>query len=225
MKHAPDHHDHGGVLEHHHSIWEEIVCHLPYAIFSVALSLLVLSFLSATETNDIAPSVAYRLFHNFHYIHILFASTGAILTFRKYSKNMLLGLVVGFCVPTIFCTLSDMLIPYLGGRIANLDMHFHWCFISHLDVVLPFMIAGIINGWVMSNHSSSRQIFYTLGFHFFHIFISSMASVLYLVGFGFHHWWDRMGFVFGFLILAVLIPCTLSDIVIPMVFAKARPSK
>lgn len=221
------HHDHedGALLEHHHSIREEIVCHLPYAIFSVALSLLVLSFLSMGDDPDVASDVAYRLFHNFHYLHILFASTGAILTFRKYSKNVLSGLLVGFLVPTLFCTLSDSIIPYLGGRLVNLDMHFHWCFISHLNVVIPFLVAGVVNGWVMSKHSSSRQLFYTLGFHFFHIFISSMASVLYLVAFGYHNWWEQMGFVFVFLIGAVLIPCTLSDIVIPMIFALVRHSK
>jgi len=65
-------------------------------------------------------------------------------------------------------------------------------------------------------------LFYSVGFHFFHIFISSMASVLYLVSFGFHNWWNQMGFVFLFMIFAVLIPCTLADIVTPMLFAKAK---
>lgn len=214
-----------GLLEHHHTVVEEILCHLPYAIFSVALSLLVLSFLSTSDTGEISTAMAHRLFHNFHYLHILFAATGAILTFRRYSKNVILGVFVGFLVPAVFCTLSDMLIPYMGGRMADLHMHFHLCFISHLDAIIPFMVAGVINGWVMSSHATGLQMFYTLGFHFFHIFISSMASVLYLVSFGLHNWWDHMGFLFIFLILAVLIPCTLSDIVVPMIFALFKPSK
>lgn len=211
-------HVHGeGLLEHHHTVWAEILCHLPYAIFSVAISMVCLTFMTHVDPG--------RLFHNFHFLHLLFASTGTVLIFRKYSKNILLGLLVGFLVPALFCTFSDAVLPYLGGQCVGLDMHFHWCFLSHLDTVLPFLIGGMINGWVMSGHPSSRQLFYSLGFHFVHIFISSMASILYLVSFGFHDWWNQMGFVFIFLILAVLIPCTLSDIVVPILFAKIRPKK
>jgi hypothetical protein len=169
--------------------------------------------------------VAHRLFHNFHYLHILFAATGAVLTFRRYSKNIVLGILVGFLVPAVFCTMSDMIIPYLGGRVVDLNMQFHLCFISHLDSILPFLIGGVINGWVMSSHASGLQLFYSLGFHFFHIFISSMASVLYLVSFGLHNWAKFMGPLFVFLIIAVLLPCTLSDIVVPMFFARFKPAK
>ena len=234
MKH--DHHhtelengtkDHG-VLEHHHTIWEEILCHLPFAIFSVALSMVFLSLISISGDQGAASghhSIAYKLFHNFHYLHLLFAGTGTILMFRKYSKSTLGGMVVGFCVPAVFCTMSDAILPYLGGKFINLPMHFHWCFLKHLDTVLPFLIVGIINGWVMSGHERSRQVFYSVSFHFFHIFISSMASILYLVSFGFQDWWTRMGFVFLYMIVVVLIPCTLADVVIPALFGKAKLGK
>lgn len=215
------------VLEHHHTVKEELLCHLPYAIFSVALSLMFLSFMS--NLSDLGgssghghDSIAYHLFHNFHYLHLLFAGTGTILMFRKYSKNTILGLIVGITVPAVFCTLSDAILPYLGGQLVHLDMHFHWCFIYHLDTVLPFLLVGILNGWVMSQHEKSRQLFYSIGFHFFHIFISSMASILYLISFGFQNWSDHMSFVFLYIIVAVLIPCTLADIVVPIFFARLK---
>jgi hypothetical protein len=155
----------------------------------------------------------------------LFAATGTMLTFRKYSKSVVWALVVGFFVPTVFCTVSDAILPYVGGRMLNLHMHFHWCIIKHLDIILPFVIVGMINGWVMSHHKASRQLFYSVGFHFFHIFISSMASILYLVSFGFTQWYKSMGVVFIYIILVVLLPCTLSDIVVPALFAKAGNKK
>lgn len=231
---APVHHDGDhSVLEHHATIKGEILCHLPYAIFSVALAMVVLSFLPDAghahhahhATGHDHNSMAYRLFHNFHYLHLLFAGTGTILMFRKYSKNLFSALVAGFSIPAFFCTISDAILPYFGGRLVNLDMHFHWCFITHLGTVLPFLFVGILNGWVMSGHHASRQLFYSVGFHFFHIFISSMASILYLVSFGFHDWWNHMGFVFMFMIVAVLIPCTMADIVTPILFAKIRRQK
>ncbi len=204
------------ILEHHHTIREELICHLPYAIISVALSMIALSILASVFQD---PKILRQLFHNFHYLHLLFAGTGTVLIFRKYSPSLIGALSVGFIVPAIFCTLSDSVLPYVGGWYLGLPMHFHWCFISHLSNVLPFLIIGIINGFIMSSHSSTRQIFYSQGSHFLHILISAMASILYLVSYGFTDWHTQMGFVFMFLILAVLIPCTLSDIVVPMMFA------
>lgn len=217
-------HEHGHNLEHHASVFAELVCHLPFAVFSVALAMIVLSFVSYLDVAS-GQSLAYRLFHNFHYLHIVFAATGTVLIYFKYSKNVVLGFVVGLLVPAFFCTLSDAFLPYLGGSFVGLDMHFHWCFISHLDVVLPFLLAGIINGWAMSSHPTSSKLFYSVTFHFVHIFVSSMAAMLYLISFGFYDWWERMGFVFVFLILAVLVPCTMSDIVVPMLFARIKSKK
>jgi hypothetical protein len=86
--------------------------------------------------------------------------------------------------------------------------------------VLAFLGAGIVNGWVMSLHAASKHLFYSTGSHFIHIFISSMASIFYLVSFGFAQWWKSFAFVFIFLIIAVVVPCTLSDLVVPVLWAR-----
>jgi len=222
-------HEHGesekGHLEHHHTVLEEIICHFPYAIFSVAMGMILLSMLTFVSCEQEQAAMSYRLFHNFHFLHILFAATGTMLTFRRFSANVWLGIIVSLTVPTFFCTISDAFLPYLGGKMMGLDMHFHWCFLSHLDTVLPFLIAGILNGWAMSSHKNNIRMFYSFGFHFFHIFVSSMAAILYLVSFGFYGWWEQMGIVFLYLIIAVLIPCTLSDIVVPMMFARSHSGR
>ena len=213
------------IVEHHYSVKDEILCHLPYAILSVAISMIVLSFLPLAQEGGRDAGFAHRLFHNFHFLHLLFAGTGTMLTFRKYSKSLPLGIAVGFLVPAFFCSLSDAILPYFGGQLFGLDMHFHWCFFQHLSSVLPFLIIGMINGWIMSSHKSSKHLFYSVGFHFFHIFISSMASILYLVSYGFYNWWQYMGLIFMYMIVVVLIPCTLADIVVPMVCAKFSGKK
>lgn len=227
-------HHHGHHHEHHNhdSLWDELLCHLPYAIFSVALALILLSLLSFVGGGAEAhhhcshgcchDSIYYRLFHNFHFLHLLFSGTSTMLMFRRYSKKLLSGFLVAFFVPVFFCTLSDALIPFLGGYCINLPIKFHWCFISHLEIVLPFLLVGIINGFVMSNHKPSKQVFYSVGFHFWHIFISAMASILYLISFGFHDWWTKLGFVFVYIIIAVVVPCSLADVIVPMTFAKKQ---
>ena len=160
-----------GLLEKHSTLKDEILCHLPIAILSVALSMIILSFLSYFDTSGSNQIGAYRLFHNFHFLHLLFASTGAVLTFRRYSKKTWMGLVVGFFVPAVFCTISDAILPYFAGNLLGVSMDFHWCFIKHISRVIPFVVAGMINGWFMSEHDSNKQLFYSQGFHFLHIFV------------------------------------------------------
>ncbi|MFC1894480.1 hypothetical protein ACFLYH_00855 [Candidatus Dependentiae bacterium] len=210
------------LLEHHYTLWDEIICHFPIAIFSVAFSIIVLSFLFFFDTNGANTSGAHLLFHNFHILHLLFAATGTVLTFRKYSQKILLAILVGFFVPSIFCTLSDVLFPYCAGILLGIKMEFHWCFFHNFVNVSPFLFMGMLNGWFMSEHSSNKKLFYSQGFHFLHIFISAMASILYLVSYGFGNWFNFLGIIFVLLILIVLIPCTLSDIVVPILFAKSK---
>ena len=201
---------------------EETECHFPYAIFSVVLSMILLSFFSFSR-EGLDHVYAHRLFHIFHFLHLLFAATGVVLMFRRYSKNIAAMIFVGVLVPAVFCSLSDAIIPYLGGQLLRADMVFHWCFLQHKTTVSIFLSMGIINGWLMSRRPSGNQMFYSASSHFAHIFISSMASMLYMVGYGITDWWGMTGAIFLFLIVAVLIPCTLSDIVVPVLFASRMP--
>lgn len=217
-------HQHGH--NHGSTLGSELICHTPYAIFSVAFSLIVLSFVGyvsfcATVDPVLIRKGASRLFHSFHFMHLTFAATGVLITYFRFSKNLIRGLVVGTSTAAIFCTLSDSVLPYLGGRLLGINMKFHLCFVSELPNVLPFLCIGLINGIIMSRHHSVRQSFYSVSSHFIHIFISSLAASFYLVANGFTDWYKYMGFVFVFLIIAVVVPCTLADVVVPMLFAKA----
>lgn len=218
-----DEHNH---LRHKHTLYDELICHLPYAIFSVAFGLTILSFFSTIimfGNPDIALVIksAKVLFHNFHFMHIVFAATGTMITFCRYSKNVLLALVISIVTPAIFCMLSDTILPYIGGRMLGIPMQFHICLLTKPLRVLPFLIVGVINGLVMSRHHNSKQGMYSISSHAVHIFISSLASVFYLVSHGFTNWHAHIGNVFIFIIIAVVVPCTLSDVVVPMVFARA----
>jgi len=215
---------------HNHSVYEELLCHLPYAIFSVAFGLIVLSCLQFVTSGmsgqvSIPHKAAKALFHSFHFLHLIFAATGTVLMFLRFSTNKFLALIVGTLAPAVFCLLSDVVLPYLGGRLLGVPMHLHICFISEYQNVLPFLIIGIINGFAMSKHAPSNLAFYSIGSHFIHILVSSMASLLYLVSHGFVHWQSQMGIIFLFLLIAVLVPCTLSDVVVPMLFARSKGAR
>lgn len=211
-----------------HTISDEVFSHLPYAVFSVTLSLIILScfgFISIGKSAQLVDSAFDRLFHSFHFMHIVFAASGSLLTFYRFSDNLLKGLVVGGITSSLFCMLSDIFIPYVGGLLLGVDMHLHICFIYELANVLPFLVVGLATGVIMRNHQLEVRGVVSLWSHFTHILISSLASSFYLVGNGFADWSPKIGSVFLVLLIAVLIPCSLSDVVIPMFFAKSGNKK
>ncbi len=215
--------------EHEGRIWAELLHHLPYAVFSLALGLVILSFLDVFGLNQMGHAHdhetlggAHLLFHSFHFLHIIFAMTGCLVTFSRFSKNILKGIVVAFISSLFFCTLSDIILPYLSGIILGVHMHFHFCLIDEWHNVLPFYFIGLVNGLVMSRHNSALKGMYSVGSHFGHILISSLASLFYLISEGFNNWAPLMGLMFFFLVVAVVIPCTLADVVVPIFFAKPR---
>jgi hypothetical protein len=153
-------------------------------------------------------------------MHIVFATTGTLITFFRFSKNVSRALLVGILSPMVFCVLSDAVLPYIGGRMLGVSMDLHFCFISEWHNVIPFLCVGLINGFVMRHHCDSEQASHGLTSHAMHIFVSSLASMFYLVSHGLADWYTQIGMVFLLLIVSVVIPCTLSDVVVPMFIAK-----
>lgn len=224
-----DHCGHNHCCDSHvcnsHIILKEIVAHLPYAIFSVAFALVVLSFTSFFMQAQLDGSSFCKsskiLFHCFHFMHITFAATGTIITFFRFSKGFIKALIIGTICPAFFCMLSDVLLPYLGARMLGVSMKLHICFVSDISKIVPFLIVGIVNGFIMSRHRTSMQPMYSVFSHSVHTLVSSLASSFYLVSHGFTGWHQHIGFVFMFLILAVVLPCSMSDVVVPILFARS----
>jgi hypothetical protein len=213
---------------HQHTLMGELICHLPYAIYSVAFGLTILSFVTYFSFGDSVEMLCDKadvLFHSFHFMHIVFAATGTLLTFFRYSRNFIKAILVGIFSPAIFCTLSDSILPYIGGKMLGVHMHFHLCFLTELPNVLPFLTIGVINGFVMSRHHDGRQWLYTITSHATHIVISSLASIFYLVSHGCTDWYRMIGAIFVFLIFAVVVPCTMSDVVVPIIVARTDSKK
>lgn len=223
-------HVHESHHHHEHSFTEELLHHLPYAIFSVALGMIILSLIdyssAAYSIGHAARAAAcsgyHMLFHSFHFLHILFAATGTIITFSRFSTSLPKALIVGTISPAIFCMLSDVLFPYLAGRILGVPMELHICFHRELQNVLPFLGVGIANGLILRSHHSALLPIFSLGSHVVHILISSLAALFYMVSHGFNNWYPQMGIVFLFLVIAIVIPCTFSDVLVPMYFAGVK---
>lgn len=230
-----DKHEHNNNHGNHHhghdmSFTSELMHHLPYAIFAVALAMVILTFIDYSSVMQSVGHAArkascsgyHMLFHSFHFLHILFAATGTVITFSRFSDNLFKTILVGTLSPAFFCMVSDVLLPYIAGRLLGVDMELHICFHRELQNVLPFLAVGFINGLILSRHHSSMLSTFSLGAHISHILISSLASLFYMVSHGFDNWYPQMGMVFLFLVVAIVIPCTLSDVLVPMYWAGAQ---
>jgi len=210
---------------HNPTVLGELINHMPYAIFSVALSMVLLGFttyFSVGQTNNhVVCKGAAVLFHVFHYMHLVFAATGSLLSYYHFATGALRGILVAVGSTITFCMLSDMIFPYLGGRLLGIDMKFHVCFYHEFWSVAPFLIVGILNGFIISRYHKELQTSYLFFSHFTHILVSSLASAFFFVSHGFSNWYAYCGVVFLFLIIAVVVPCSLSDVVVPMVVARS----
>jgi hypothetical protein len=217
------------------SFYHELLHHFPYATLSVALALMLLTLITVffdagTMVHSAGLSCSHEgcshtsaldiLFHSFHFIHILFATSGTIVTFRRYSDKVFAGLLVGTLSSMVFCTLSDVLLPYVAGRLLGVEMDLHICFATELSNILPFLAVGLLNGWVMTQLPEFRTQENSLFLHFLHTFISAMASIFYAVGHGLSDFYSYFGMFYLLMVVAVIIPCTLSDVIAPIFFAK-----
>lgn len=210
---------------HTHSLWEELVCHVPYAVFSIATGFIALSlihFLALGVPEDSAACGYHMLFHTFHYLHIMVAVAGASAMFFRYSRRIAWGFLIAVISPTFFCILSDILLPTLAGRMLGVQIPLHVCFFNLHDGLnmVAFMVAGLVSGLALLFQESSVLRPFALTSHFIHILASAMASMFYMVSFGLENWYESMGFLFLFLFFAVLVPCTISDIVVPLYCAR-----
>ena len=205
---------------HNHSLWDELLCHIPYAGFSLACAFAFLSLLNFIAVISVAPQNMFDgyhvLFHSFHYLHIIVAVTGAMVSFFRFSRNMVLGFLVAVLSPTLFCVMSDIMLPTIAGNLLGVPMHMHICFFCPQDALnlVAFMFIGVICGAALLQHEESLKTF-ALRSHFLHIFVSSLASLFYTVANGFTEWHEAMGLLYLFLFIAVVVPCTLSDVVVP----------
>lgn len=222
--HDKSHSQHHSPNHSHGTIQDELLCHFPYAVIAVVSSLALLSLLGLSKTVSGDSGVLIDMFHTFHFLHLIFAATGTVYAYRQHARGLLGTFVMGSVVPLFFCTLSDAVMPYLGGRLCGLDMVFHWCLTDHFSTIAVFILIGILNGYVVSIHGNNSKVFSSHFSHFAHIFISAFASALYLVGSGFTSWSSHAGFVFLYLLVAVLVPCTLADVVVPLWWGMRRGS-
>lgn len=198
-----------------HRILEELRQHLPFTVVSVAMGMALLAFFSSTIKDWDFANASERLFHVFHPLHMLFSAIATTAMFWRYEKNISRAVITGSLLSIVPCGLSDIAIPFSAGKLLGVHMDLHVCLVSHPALILPFMVLGVFIGITIPSKLES-----TTFPHAGHVFVSSMASLLYLASYGMSEWINAVGMVFLYTVLAVIIPCCLSDIILPLMMTQ-----
>jgi hypothetical protein len=146
--------------------------------------------------------------------------------YRKFNiKKLWAAVLIGYSGSIGIATISDAIIPYIGGALLGIEIEFH---IPFIETEMMHLLG--IQTWILINSAAILGII--IGYlkpttkfpHLGHVFLSTWASLFYFTAFSTTDWIPRLPIVFLFLFLAVWLPCCISDIVFPLLFTGKRLS-
>lgn len=172
--------------------------------------------------------LAHGVFYLLHPLHVLLSALVTAAMYRLHTCQHIGGkclqgrcnlralLGIGYVGSVGIATLSDSIIPYLGEVLLQLPRRaVHLGFIERWWLVNPLAVLGVLLAAVRPT---------TRFPHAAHVLLSTWASLFHMImamG-GIASGWRVYAVVVVFLFVAVWIPCSVSDIVFPLLFVKDR---
>ena len=192
-------------------IASELKNHAPFTAFGAVTGVIIMVIV---VFGNIPPSISQTTFYILHPLHVILS---ALVTTAMYKKNsngkIWAAVLIGYFGSIGIATISDAVIPYLGGLLPGVEMEFHLPFIEKWWLINPLALIGIAIGYLRPTTKFP---------HFGHVLLSTWASLFYLTAFGTAYWLPLLPPILLLLFLAVLIPCCLSDIAFPLLFVGKR---
>ena len=200
----------------------ELKTHAPFTLFgSFTGIVLMLVF------RNLQQDTSHRMFYVFHPAHVVLSAmvTASVFELHTKKRKFITVLLVGFFGSLGVATLSDSLIPYIGELLLGMHVHVHAHehtsfaehahigFIESWQIIIPAAIAGVLIAYFRPKTKFP---------HAGHVLLSTWASSFHmLMAMGGQITVLRAVGSFGFLFLAVWLPCCFSDIVFPLLFVKS----
>ena len=202
-------------------IASELKEHAPFTALGAVSGIIIMVII---VLGNVPSQASQAAFHTLHPLHVILSALTTTAMYRKYGNGKIwAAILIGYSGSIGIATLSDAIIPYLGGALLGVEIGFHVPFIEAEKI--PFI--GI-ETWKLVN--SAALVGIIIGYlkpttkfpHSGHVFLSTWASLFYFTAFGAAHWIRLLHFIFLFLFLAVWFPCCISDIVFPLLFTRKR---
>ena len=191
-------------------ILKELKTHAPFALFGAFTGIVLMLVFRNLE-----QQACERMFYVFHPAHVVLSAMVTASMFQLHTKRpkFFVVLLIGYFGSIGIATVSDSLIPYVGELLLSLHAHAHVGFIEGWYIVNPAAILGVLIAyfWPKTKFPHSGHVLLSTWASSFHILmaVSGQLSILRVIG------------SFGFLFLAVWLPCCISDIVFPLLFVKS----
>ncbi len=197
----------------------ELGRHAPFTAGGAVSGIIVMAIIVFA---NVPSSISETVFYILHPVHVVLSALVTTAIYKRYGRGRLWAAVlIGYSGSIGIATLSDAIIPYLGGALLHIPMQFHAPFIETAKI--PFI--GIVK-WQVVNSAAVLGI--VIGYfrpttkfpHAGHVLLSTWASLFCFTAFGIANWIPLLPFVFLFIFLAVWLPCCVSDIIYPLLFLK-----
>jgi len=194
------------------TILKELKEHIPFTLVATLTAVLIIVFV----LYGIKKQIPTELFEIFHPLHVIASSIVTTAIFYKYKQKIIPAILVGISGSIIIGSLSDIIFPYLGGNLLNLQTSFHLPLFESTTLILSVALMGSLIGIITKKTQLP---------HYIHVFLSVFASLFYLLNFS--QAFNLIHFIGAFFVvfIAVIVPCCLSDIVFPFLFIKNEKSK
>jgi len=190
------------------TIVRQLRIHAPFTAFGAVTGIVIMATVVHFE---VPRTISMRLFWTLHPIHVLLSAL--VTAYRLHGKGGLWQtLLIGYFGSVGIATLSDCIIPYVGEVLLNLP---------HREIHL-----GVFERWWLVNPLAAVGI--ALAYfrprtkfpHAGHVLLSTWASLFHItMAIGTHVDGVMLVLIAAFLFLAVWIPCCMSAIVFPLLFA------
>ncbi len=189
----------------------ELTKHAPFTALGAITGIIVMVII---VFGNVPPQISQTAFYTLHPVHVVLSALVTTAMYKRYSNGKIwAAILIGYFGSIGIATISDAIIPYLGGTLLGVKIEFHLPFIEKWWLVNPLALVGITIGYRRPTTKLP---------HYGHVLLSTWASLFYFTAFGIAHWIPLLPFIFLFLFLAVWIPCCLSDIVFPLLLIRTR---
>ncbi len=193
-------------------IAKELQSHAPFTAVGALTGIIIMVII---VFGDVPSNVSQTAFYTLHPIHVLLSALVTTAMYIRYRRaKFWLAVLIGWTGSIGIATVSDAIIPYLGGALLGVPMEFHLPFIEEWWLVNPVALIGIAIGYRKQTTKFP---------HAGHVLLSTWASLFYFTSFGIANWIPLLPIIFLFLFLAVWVPCCTSDIIYPLLFVRKAP--
>ncbi len=121
-------------------ILEELREHIPFTFLATLAAVILVIFIRLIAVKGIN----LESFQTFHILHVFISAITSSAIFYKYKKNKFFSILIGVTAAVLTGTISDVLIPFLGGSLLFLQTSLYLPILKEpIVIIVPALIGSM----------------------------------------------------------------------------------